>query len=48
VAYYRVSTKRKSRGGLGLSAQRQAVETYLNRGRWKIVGEFTEVEAGAF
>jgi DNA invertase Pin-like site-specific DNA recombinase len=46
VAYYRVSTKRQSRSGLGLSAQRQAVETYLNGGRWKIVGEFTEVETG--
>ncbi|MET4273235.1 MULTISPECIES: recombinase family protein [unclassified Bradyrhizobium] len=46
VAYYRVSTKRQGRSGLGLAAQRQAVETYLNGGKWKIVGEFTEHESG--
>ena len=32
--------------GLGLEAQRQAVENYLNGGNWKLVGEFTEVESG--
>jgi DNA invertase Pin-like site-specific DNA recombinase len=46
VAYYRVSTARQGRSGLGLDAQRNAVETYLNGGDWKIVGEFTEVESG--
>jgi DNA invertase Pin-like site-specific DNA recombinase len=46
VAYYRVSTARQGRSGLGLEAQRQAVADYLNGGDWKIVGEFTEVESG--
>src|SRR5262245_9087082 len=46
VAYYRVSTQRQGRSGLGLDAQRQAVADYLNGGRWKLVGEFTEVESG--
>ena len=46
VAYYRVSTARQGRSGLGLEAQRQAVATYLNGGDWKIVAEFTEVESG--
>jgi DNA invertase Pin-like site-specific DNA recombinase len=46
VAYYRVSTQRQGRSGLGLEAQRQAVADYLNGGRWKLVGEFTEVESG--
>ena len=46
IAYYRVSTKRQGKSGLGLEAQRQAVETYLNGGDWQIVGEFVEVETG--
>ena len=46
VAYYRVSTDRQGKSGLGLEAQRAAVETYLNGGRWRIVEEFTEVESG--
>ncbi|MBV9588730.1 MAG: recombinase family protein [Hyphomicrobiales bacterium] len=46
VAYYRVSTDRQGRSGLGLEAQRKAVEDYLNGGRWKLVGEFTDVESG--
>lgn len=46
VAYYRVSTQRQGRSGLGLDAQRKAVADYLNGGRWKLVGEFTEVESG--
>jgi DNA invertase Pin-like site-specific DNA recombinase len=46
VAYYRVSTVRQGKSGLGLDAQRQAVATYLNGGDWKIVEEFTEVESG--
>ena len=46
VAYYRVSTERQGRSGLGLAAQRKAVEDYLNGGRWKLLAEFTEVESG--
>jgi DNA invertase Pin-like site-specific DNA recombinase len=46
VAYYRVSTARQGRSGLGLDAQRQAVATYLDGGNWQIVDEFTEVESG--
>lgn len=46
VAYYRVSTKRQGASGLGLDAQRQAVQDYLNGGPWQLVGEYTEVESG--
>jgi len=46
IAYYRVSTKRQGRSGLGLEAQRSAVATYLNGGCWQIVTEFTEIETG--
>lgn len=45
VAYYRVSTDRQGKTGLGLDAQRTAVATYLNGGDWQIVAEFTEVRA---
>ena len=46
VAYYRVSTAQQGRSGLGLEAQREAVERYLNGGAWTIEAEFTEVESG--
>jgi DNA invertase Pin-like site-specific DNA recombinase len=46
VAYYRVSTARQGRSGLGLEAQRQAVSDYLNGGAWDLVAEFTEIESG--
>lgn len=46
VAYYRVSTARQGRSGLGLEAQRQAVANYLNGGRWALLREFTEIESG--
>ena len=46
VTYLRVSTKRQGDSGLGLEAQRAAVETYLNGGDWTVCGEFVEVESG--
>lgn len=44
--YYRVSTRKQGRSGLGLEAQKAAVESYLNGGSWQVVGEFTEIESG--
>lgn len=46
ITYYRVSTKRQGRSGLGLEAQKNAVADYLNGGRWTLVAEVTEVESG--
>jgi hypothetical protein len=46
IAYYRVSTARQGRSGLGLAAQQKAVSDYL-KGE-KPLHEFTEVESGAF
>jgi DNA invertase Pin-like site-specific DNA recombinase len=46
VAYCRVSTQGQGRSGLGLEAQQKAVRDYLDGGRWKLIGEFTEVESG--
>lgn len=44
VAYYRVSTKGQGRSQLGLQAQQQAVQSFV-QGE-PIVAEFTEVESG--
>lgn len=46
VAYYRVSTQRQGNSGLGLEAQKKAIEDYLNGGKWEVLQEFTEVETG--
>ena len=46
ISYLRVSTGRQGRSGLGLEAQRKAVEDFLNGGRWQLVKEFVEVESG--
>src|SRR5262249_62234472 len=46
IAYYRVSTKRQGRSGLGLEAQEAAVRDFLNGGNWRLVKEFTEIESG--
>lgn len=46
VAYYRVSTDRQGRSGLGLAAQRETVTAFLNGGAWRLVGEYIEVESG--
>ena len=46
IAYYRVSTDRQGRSGLGLEAQREAVTRYLNGGNWQLLDEFVEVESG--
>jgi DNA invertase Pin-like site-specific DNA recombinase len=46
IAYYRVSTERQGRSGLGLNAQRKAVADFLNGGRWELLEEFVEVESG--
>jgi DNA invertase Pin-like site-specific DNA recombinase len=36
VAYYRVSTAKQGKSGVGIEAQREAVENYLNGGKWRI------------
>ena len=46
IAYYRVSTKKQGKSGLGLDAQRQAVGAHLHIVRGTLLAEFTEVEHG--
>jgi len=44
VAYYRVSTDRQGRSGLGLEAQQAAVHGFVQSGH--LLAEYTEVETG--
>jgi DNA invertase Pin-like site-specific DNA recombinase len=46
ISYLRVSTDKQGRSGLGLEAQRAAVESYLNGGRWTLSAEYVEAESG--
>jgi DNA invertase Pin-like site-specific DNA recombinase len=45
VAYYRVSTKKQSRSGLGLEAQKQMVQTFASA-NGQLIAEYVEVESG--
>lgn len=44
VAYFRVSTDRQGKSGLGLDAQRAAVAKHI--GQSELIAEFTEIESG--
>jgi DNA invertase Pin-like site-specific DNA recombinase len=46
VSYLRVSTDRQGKSGLGLEAQRDAVLTFLNGGKWRLLQEYREIESG--
>jgi DNA invertase Pin-like site-specific DNA recombinase len=46
VTYYRVSTDRQGRSGLGLDAQREAVRQFLAARAAVVIAEFVEVESG--
>ena len=45
IAYYRVSTDRQGRSGLGIEAQREAVKRFVGSADC-IIASFTEVESG--
>jgi DNA invertase Pin-like site-specific DNA recombinase len=44
VAYYRVSTQKQGRSGLGLDAQREQLQRFAAGEGFDIIAEFTEVE----
>ena len=46
VAYFRVSTDRQGRSGLGLEAQQQHVQEYVARTAGNLLEQFIEVESG--
>ena len=47
VAYFRVSTARQGRSGLGLDAQRETVDAYLKSVNGRLIDTFVEVESGS-
>src|SRR5712691_10315094 len=46
IAYLRGSTDKQGHSGLGIEAQRKAVNDYLNGGHWQLLAEHVEVESG--
>lgn len=46
VTYYRVSTDKQGKSGLGLEAQKKTVLDFINGNDSEIVGEYVEVESG--
>src|SRR5262245_36539818 len=46
VSYVRVSTERQGKSGLGIEAQRQAVNAYTGSQHGHLLEEFREVESG--
>jgi DNA invertase Pin-like site-specific DNA recombinase len=46
VAYIRVSTVRQGQSGLGLDAQKAAIETFASQRSARIIGSYMEVETG--
>jgi len=46
VAYFRVSTQRQHRSGLGIEAQRAAVTRFAEPEGFKIIAEYVEAETG--
>lgn len=45
VAYFRVSTEKQGKSGLGLAAQRTLIERFLSAGD-EVIAEFVEVQSG--
>lgn len=46
ISYLRVSTDRQGKSGLGLEAQRQAIENFMATDHGKLLREYLEVESG--
>ncbi len=46
ITYYRVSTERQGESGLGLEAQKKAVQDFARANNFQLMGEFLEVESG--
>ena len=46
ITYLRVSTQRQGASGLGIAAQRAAVESYCRDHGYRVIKEFVEIESG--
>src|SRR6187402_2377702 len=46
IGYYRVSTAKQGRSGLGLEAQRKAVANFAAAEGFTVISEFIEIESG--
>ena len=46
IAYYRVSTQKQGKSGLGLEAQRHAITRFAQAEGLRIIGEYAEIETG--
>ena len=46
VAYYRVSTAKQGKSGLGLEAQKHSVESYAGNNNGIIIASFQDIESG--
>lgn len=46
VVYFRVSTDKQQRSGLGIEAQQAAVRSYVDRHGADVLGRYTETESG--
>ena len=46
IGYLRVSTEKQGQSGLGIEAQRKAIDDYLNGGKWELLAEYVEIESG--
>jgi DNA invertase Pin-like site-specific DNA recombinase len=46
IAYYRVSTERQGKSGLGLEAQKEAVRVYTAANGYEVTSEHMEIESG--
>ncbi len=46
IAYYRVSTRKQGRSGLGLDAQKEKIRAFIADGKRALVGEYQDIESG--
>lgn len=46
IAYYRVSTRKQGRSGLGLDAQKEKIKGFIADGKRTLVGEYQDIESG--